>query len=99
LDFDESARMDRFLTAIAVEKTLLEMGKPVLAEVNDRLKKDYNSGFVDCFDHPEYLSRILCDLFGDSYEKILESITANLGEHKSNEKIVKFLQVMKNNAN
>ena len=96
MNFDEGARMDRFLTAIAVEKTLLEMGKPILAEVNDRLKKYYDSGFVDCFEHPEYLSRILRDLFGDSYEKILDSITRNLGEHKSDEKIAKFLQMMKN---
>ena len=88
--------MHPFLTAIAIEKALLEMGKPILAEVNDRLKNDYKSGFVDCFENPEYLSRILHDLFGDSFEKILDSITRNLGEHKSDEKIAKFLQVMKN---
>ena len=96
MNSDESTRIHPFLTAIAIEKALLEMGKPVLAEVNDRLKNDYKSGFVDCFENPEYLSRIIRDLFADSYEKILDSITRNLGEHKSDEKIAKFLQVMKN---
>lgn len=61
------------LVSMAIEHTLLNFGKDVYDKVVKRLN---DNGFYisDCFDHPEYLNKILKDLFGPSYTKIVHSI-------------------------
>jgi len=82
------------LLSLAIEKTLLQIGKPEYERVLNRLKEDHKCSLADCYDNPEYLKRVLNDLFGKSYDCVLESIKENLGELKSEESIQKFLAVM-----
>ena len=82
------------LVAIAIEKTLLRMGDPVLNEVTGRLYKDYNCYIPDCDEHPEYLKAILQDLYGACHVIIVESIKKDLEEFAYQKPIEKFLTII-----
>jgi hypothetical protein len=82
------------LVTIAIEKTLLGMGKPVYDAVTTRLYKQYRCHTSDCFEKPEYLRTVLKELYGRSYNEIVNSIQEELQEVISNKKIEMFLQVL-----
>ncbi len=58
----------------AIEKILLEISKEAFDKVSDKLYKYYNFTFSDCYNRPEYLSRILEELFGDGSSVITDKI-------------------------
>ncbi len=82
------------LVALAIEKTLLGIGKPVYDTVRNRLYKKYHCYTSDCFDKPEYLKAVLKELYGESYNEIVNSIQKELKEVTYNKKIGTFLQVL-----
>ena len=88
-------QLSKDIVAISVEKTLLEMGKPILEEVYSRLQSDYNCTFLDCLENPEYLTRILKNLYGNSYDLIINSIMKNLEKYIPDEKISIFIENVK----
>jgi len=79
---------------VAVESALLDMGVPELERVRHKLKIDYNCKIEDCYKQPEYLRRVLCDLFGDSYKDILNTIRKILKQDQHNATIERFLLVL-----
>ena len=79
------------LVVMAIEKALLEVGKPTYDEVLGKLKKDYNCYLSDCYEYPEYLSRVLKELYGQSYSAIIESIKKYLAEMNTQEGIANFI--------
>ena len=81
----------RELIAFSIEKTLSEISFSVLEKVQNRLAEDYSCTFLDCLDHPEYLSEILRDIFGNSYYVLVQSIQQNLEEFSSKEVVKNFL--------
>ena len=88
--------MKRELVIIAVEHALLQMGVPELEKVESRLKNDYNCKIGDCLEHPEYLKRILCDLFGYCYQDILDTIEKVIKDGSGlNAEVEEFLTVLK----
>ena len=82
------------LVALAIEQTLICMGKPVLEEVTRRLLKEYKCYVPDCYEHPEYLKKILGDLYGFAYSTITDSIKNKLSEFSNKESIAQFITVM-----
>lgn len=70
----------RALLAFAVESTLLKMGKPEYEKVTSKLEKDYNCYIPDCHENPEFLKRVLQDIFGNAYDDIINEIRTELGE-------------------
>ena len=82
------------LVALAIEKTLLGMGKPVYETVTKMLYEKYHCYTPDCFEKPEYLRSVLKNLYGKSYNEIVNSIEEELEEFISNKKIEMFLQVL-----
>ena len=79
------------MISLAIQKVLLEMNAETLPKVQERLSKDYNCNLFDCFENPEYLNRILKDLYGNSHKVIVDSISKKLDEFKQDEKISKFI--------
>ena len=75
-DFLEEKNL-RNLIAVTIEHTLLEIGRKELEKVESMLEADYKSNFFDCMDHPEYLGKILRELYPDN-NKIAKSILKNL---------------------
>ncbi len=85
----------RELIQICIEKTLLDAGFGVYNEVLSRLENDYHCNYSNCYKHPEYLNRILNDIFGNSYNAIIKEIQSKLEEFSSNEILNKFLIQLK----
>lgn len=82
------------LAVIAIEKTLLGIGKPVYDKVVERLDKKYNCYLPDCFEKPEYLKTVLKELYGESYNEIINSIEQQLHEFAYKKRIEQFLKVL-----
>jgi len=79
------------LVIMAIEKTLLEVGRPTYHEVLSKLKKDHNCYISDCYENPEYLSNVLKELYGPSRLAIISSIQKYLAELSTQEDIANFI--------
>ncbi|MGI0082017.1 MAG: hypothetical protein ACREAF_04260 [Nitrosopumilaceae archaeon] len=79
------------LVSLAIEQTLREISLETLHEVGKRIFENYNCYIPDCYEHPEYLSSVLKDIFGNSYNVIVESIKKQLGEFALQKPIEEFL--------
>ena len=84
----------RSLLTISVRQSLLEIGKPVLDEVERALYSNYKCFISDCLDNPEYLKQILQDLYGNASLNVIESIHKHLDEYDSIQSIKEFLTVI-----
>jgi hypothetical protein len=80
------------LLAFAVEDVLLEIGKPMHDVVLARLKKEYDCSVFDCLENPEYLSRILGDIFGNNSQEILSRMKAKLGDLVEDRSLKEFFE-------
>jgi len=83
-------QVKKALVTFAIEKALLDMGGPVFAKVTKTLKDDYGCYLPDCYDHPEYLKRILSDLYGNAHAAIIDLIKTNLQDFAHQTPIQKF---------
>ena len=86
-----SNEIDKALVTLAIERALLDIGKKAYEEVGKRLYKKHQCYFMDCLEHPEYLSEILKEIFGNSSTLIVESIRNTLHESKDKKTISNFL--------
>jgi class 3 adenylate cyclase len=82
------------LVASAIEQTLADIGSLVLEEVIRRLFNDCHCFLSDCYERPECLKKILQDLYGASYEAILQSLANKLQEHFYKKPMIDFLEKM-----
>ena len=82
------------LVSVVLEKTLLDIGVGTYYKVIDELKKRYQCYLPDCYDHPEYLSVILKDLYGNSYRGIIKSISQELEQFSYQKPIAKFIDIL-----
>lgn len=89
---DQNA-VTKALVTLALEKTLIGFGKPVYDKVLTDLNSDGHY-LTDCYEHPEYISKVLTKIFGKSSIVIIESITKELEEYVYHTPIKKFLEVI-----
>ncbi len=62
------------LVVFAIEHTLLQISNVTLEKVEKKIRDEYNCTLSECYEHPEYLNKVLKDLFGKSYLEIVKSI-------------------------
>jgi hypothetical protein len=82
------------LVSMSIEKALLDVGKETYDEVAHELYKRYNSYFQDCYEHPEYLSEILTQLYGNAGKAVVDSIKKQLEEFSDHDQITRLLKVI-----
>lgn len=87
--------MRRALVTLAINQSLLQMGKPELNKVVESLKKSYSCQITDCYDRPQHLKKVLKDLYGESYNDIRSSIEQKLSDFAYIDKLEEFLRVLK----
>jgi hypothetical protein len=92
MDTENNAK--RALLAFAVESTLLKMGRPEYEKVASRLEKEYKCYIPDCHENPEFLKRVLQDIFGDAYDDIINEIRVELGEFVSQKYFEDFVKAL-----
>jgi len=88
--------MQKTLVTLAVKNTLLELGMKELDKVMIMLQKDFNATLDDCYENPEYLKQVLEDLYGDSYQDILNSLKANMKEISMKSFSTDFMHALNN---
>jgi len=93
---DELEKMQKTLVTLAVKNTLLELGMEEFDKVMTMLQKDFNATLDDCYENPEYLKQVLEDLYGDSYQDILNSLKANMKEISMKSFSTDFMQALNN---
>ncbi|HKU32768.1 MAG TPA: hypothetical protein VJR22_02845 [Candidatus Nitrosotalea sp.] len=79
------------LVTLAIETILLRIGKPAYDEIIGRLYRDYKCYFPDCYEHPEYLKKILDDIYGKCSGTIIESIKKQLEGFETQKGIDMFI--------
>lgn len=87
--------IDKAFLAFCIEIVLLRMGKPQYEKVVSKLEKDYKCYLPDCHKNPEFLKRVLQDIFGNSYDDVLNEIKVEIGEVGSKKYYTDFLLAMK----
>ena len=93
MDIDNN-QAKKALVALSIETVLLNMGKKILDEVNSRLYENYRCYIPDCFENPEYLKRVLQDLYGKASANIIQSIKKELEEFAVQKGIDNFIRVI-----
>lgn len=93
MDFERKQLM-KALAALAIEKVLLNAGKPIFEKVSNRLQKEYKCYIPDCYDHPEYLGNVLKSIFGNSHVTIVEQIREELVEYSDDKDIETLIKTI-----
>ncbi len=83
------------MVVLAIEHTLLKTSVDTLEKVQAELHQKFNCDISECYEHPEYLNKILKDLFGVSQHEIIKNVNKYLNEFSYQEQIVKFLDTIK----
>ncbi|MGI0004611.1 MAG: hypothetical protein ACREAX_04860 [Candidatus Nitrosotenuis sp.] len=87
-------KINKDLLTFCIEIVLLRMGIPPYEKVASMLEKDYNCSIQDCNKNPEFLKRVLQDIFGDAYSRIIDQIKKEIGEAASKKYFADFITFM-----
>jgi len=90
LNFDQD-QLRKAMVSLAIEKVLLGIGKPIYEKTINQLSKDYHCYLPDCYEHPEYLSKVLKKIFGNAYVTIVDAIKNELNESMTEKPIEIFV--------
>lgn len=90
MNFDQN-QLRKALVSLAVEKVLLAIGQPVYKKTIKQLSKDYNCYLPECYEHPEYLNKVLKKIFGNAHITIVDAIKKELGEYVTEKPIEIFV--------
>lgn len=86
----------RELVSCVIDRALLKISRSCFEKVTEQLRTNYNCQTADCYENPEYLKRILSDLYGNSHKVIVDTIFAELWDSATNQNIGKFLHRISN---
>ena len=90
----DSDQARKALVAFVIEHALLKISKTALDQVSNSLYEEHHCYLGDCYEHPEYLDKVLKELFGNSHIVIVESIKKELNEFTENRSVETFLRVI-----
>src|SRR6185312_13910623 len=79
--------IQKAMVTVAIEKVLLDIGKPIYDKVLKTLYEKHHSYLPDCYEHPEYLVDVLRQTYGFSYKFIIKNIELELIEFSYKHKI------------
>jgi len=84
-------QLRKAIVSLAIEKALHGIGKPVYEKTIKQLSKDYNCYLPECYEHPEYLNKVLKKLFGNAHVAVVEAIKKELNEQITKKPIELFV--------
>lgn len=83
------------MVVLAIEHTLLKTSANTLEKVQTDLYQKFNCDISECYEHPEYLNKILKDLVGVAQHEIVNNVNLYLDEFSYQEQIAEFLAKIK----
>ena len=81
--------------ALSIEVVLMRRGGPEFQMVLAKLRNNFNLDIINCYEKPEYLRKVLKEVYREDYESVLEEIIWELGEYAQIQKIIDFLDNLK----
>ena len=84
----------RTMLVYVVESVLLKIGKPSYELVLTKLQKDHGCHISECIEKPEYLKRVLQEIYGNASDEIFERIKIDLGDLVEQKYYRDFVEVM-----
>ena len=94
--FQVTRTIRKTITALAIIKSLREVGVSDEEQVCDKLQQYYRCSISDCFDNPQYLRKVLDEIYGDRSREITKLIHHNLGEDANHISTEYFLEALSN---
>ena len=91
---DNTKHVNEAMITYLIESALLKIGNGNLEKLIEILDTDYGCEIHDCYEHPEYLDRILTEFYGKSAKVITNHISQALTEYSEDKKISNFLKVV-----
>ena len=82
------------MVSVVIEKALLNLGKTTYEKVIEILNEEYHCYLTDCYEHPEYLHKVLEEFFGNASNVVVESIKKDLEQYKEHKQVARFLEVI-----
>lgn len=80
------------IVAISIERALFDVTTTnIWKNVEKKLADDYNSKFIDSYDHPEYIKSILDAHYSEFKEAFVHSLKGFLAEFTIDENLDSFL--------
>ena len=92
MPYKESLTKKELFSAV-VEDALNEIGTLALDMVWSRLVQEYHCSIADCLGYPEYLKKVLNQIFGYADMVIIERIKERLAQFSSEQPVHEFLLV------
>ncbi|MBI3639791.1 MAG: hypothetical protein HY223_05690 [Thaumarchaeota archaeon] len=90
----DQEQLRKAIVSLAIEKVLLTIGHPVYEKIIKQLSKDYNCYLPECYEHPEYLNKVLKKIFGNSHITIVDAIKGELNEQITERPIAVFVSAI-----
>ncbi|MDE1725472.1 MAG: hypothetical protein KGH76_06215 [Thaumarchaeota archaeon] len=87
-------KMYKELVTVVIEKALLDISLPVYESIISSLKNKYDCSLSDCYEHPQYLKRVLTDYFGSACNVVIDKINSELQSTIQSEPITEFLTIL-----
>jgi hypothetical protein len=88
--------VEKTVLIFAIEKSLLNIGRPLYEAVVSRLEVVHNCKLSDCDKRLGDLKQVLYDIFGNSHTRILDGIKTELGELTDQEYYSERLKALEN---
>ena len=86
-------KMFKDLVAVAVEKTLLDIGTQAHQITSDILEA-HDMTFRDCYSRPDVLNFALKNLYGDSYMVLVNEIRKKMEDFQDQKKVLQFIETI-----
>jgi len=71
---ESSERENKIAFAICIGVALMRHGNTNYNLVQAKLQSYYNGGIYECLDHPEYLRKVLKEVYREEYKSVLDHI-------------------------
>ena len=73
---------------------LLDLGMYDFEKIRKRVYDYYGCTIADCYNHPQYLKRVLVELYGSKANEIVKSIENYFGKEVEKGSVDDFLQAL-----
>ena len=90
MNFDKE-QLRKAIISLAIENVLRGIGEPVYEKTIRQLSKDFNCYLPECYEHPEYLNKVLKKIFGNAHITIVDAIKKELDGQITEKPIEVFL--------
>ncbi len=88
--------IEEYKTALVVslEIVLMGLGNTKYHLMIARLNSIYDTTLRGCYDHPEYLKRVLKEIYPEDYDYIIKEVKVRLDELVNEPTLMNFFKIM-----